>query len=118
MKTYTLKRTGNRPLRFEGDLVAEESTKVMNGQENNRWHEFHLYRTSGGCFFLSVTYDSHWQGEERHCQVEELGSIESVTKFLRHEYDPLEFTAIWPEGSRTENDTMHAKRLLRNSISQ
>jgi hypothetical protein len=23
MKTYTLKRTGNRPLRFEGELVAE-----------------------------------------------------------------------------------------------
>ena len=114
MKTYTLKRTGNRPLQFEGELVAEESTKIMYGQENNRWHEFHLYRTGTGRFFLSLVYDSQWQGEERNCQVEELGSIESITEFLQFEYDPLQFMGIRPGGDRTENEEFAANKLLRN----
>jgi hypothetical protein len=61
-----------------------------------------------------VTYDSHWQGEETNYRVEELGSIESVTEFLRREYDPLEFMGVSPKGSRSEAETYAVNRLLRN----
>lgn len=43
-------RDGQRQLRFEGELLAQSSSK-SNGR--TRWVEFELYRTAGGQYVLS-----------------------------------------------------------------
>lgn len=43
-------RDGNRVLRFDGELLAESSSR-QRGQY--RWVEFQLYRTKGGSYVLS-----------------------------------------------------------------
>ena len=63
METYTLKRTGDRPLRFKGTLLSEASTKALDGPANNRWWDLWLYQTIGGQYVLAVKYCTQWQGE-------------------------------------------------------
>lgn len=56
-------RTGDVPLQFEGDLIAEASSHWMDGRENSRWHELHLFRTTAGTYVLEIAFRSLWQGE-------------------------------------------------------
>lgn len=64
MPEYTLTRTGNLPLRFEGKLIAEASSKWTNGRENNRWHVLKLYRTESRNYVLAIGFRTQWQGEQ------------------------------------------------------
>lgn len=61
--TYTLTRTGDTPLRFRGEQIAAVSSRIINGQERNRWFDLALYRTAGGAYVAAVAFRSQWQGE-------------------------------------------------------
>lgn len=64
---YTLERTGNLPLTFEGEELASASSHRHQGPGQNRWHELLLYRTKGGRYAIAVSFHSRWQGEDdRH----------------------------------------------------
>lgn len=63
MNTYTLQRTGDTPLRFRGERIAEASSRIVGGQERNRWFELALYRTVGGTYVAAIGFRSQWQGE-------------------------------------------------------
>lgn len=64
MTTHTLPRSGGAPLRFEGDKLGEQTTRVSSGFRNNRWHELTLYRKADGRLVLAIAYRTCWQGEE------------------------------------------------------
>lgn len=63
MDAITLQRTGDRPLKFQGELLAETSSYQHNGPSNTRWHEFALYRTGAGTYVCAIGYRTRWQGE-------------------------------------------------------
>lgn len=60
---YTLRRTGQAPLRFQGELLAEADGEYESGRDFNRWHELTVYRTRGGKYVLRIAYRSAHQGE-------------------------------------------------------
>jgi hypothetical protein len=97
---HTLTRTGNRPLTFEGELVAHESTQIVNGKDHSRWHEITLYRATSGKFVIHVAYRTQWQGELDYEDVETCLGIDGATDWLRYEYDPCEHLVGYPEGSQ------------------
>jgi len=83
MDQITLTRTGNRPLRFVGEQIENESTKWINGKQQNRWSEIGLYRTKNNLYVLAINYYTCWQGEQDHYRADIFDSIEDVAAYLR-----------------------------------
>lgn len=63
MKLTTIKRDGEKDLRFTGKVIASASGRWSNGREQNRFDEITVYRTSGGNYVLHQEYITFWQGE-------------------------------------------------------
>lgn len=73
IKTYTIERTGRRPLRFTGELIASSDTSC---HDDTRWTVAKVYRrpyrdwpdqseTRG--YVLAVSHMTRWEGEsDRH----------------------------------------------------
>ena len=78
MKTYTYRRTGSRPLQFEGEHLADISTADHN---ENRWFEAKLAITKGGSYVVAVTYFSRWE-KENDLYFAHHGTAEEVSAWL------------------------------------
>lgn len=104
-----LRQSGNLPLQFRGELVAESDGRWVRGKEQNRWHDIAVY-TSGGKWIAHVQYRTIWQGESDRDEVIEAGDLESLAIELRS-YDPTAFVAGFPEGKQFEEKQ---RRLLFN----
>lgn len=96
MAQIKLSRTGEAPLAFEGELLAEASGRQVHGKERNRWHEVAAYRTAGGKYVLGITYRSCWEGERDHHGAVVEDGIEGVAEHLRSTVPTLHI-----EGYRT-----------------
>lgn len=92
---YKLPRTGNAPLGFEGEELAKEEGRWYAGQEQNRYHNLTLYRTTGGVYVLAIEYCTQWQGE---AGVEEVITFEEVRDVVVHlqDFDPCHSLAGYP----------------------
>lgn len=98
----TLPRTGHPPLTFDGELIAEASSRLSGGQEQNRWHELALYRTEQSRFVGAITYRTCWQGELDHSHVEIFPFAhkeDEVIAFFTG-YDPTAHCAGYPPGAQ------------------
>lgn len=97
---YTLTRTGRAPLAFDGETLADASSKWTNGRENNRWHEVAVYRTVGGRYVVAVTYQTQWQGEQDYHWVVEASEPSEVSATLAEFGDQItEPVKGYPVGS-------------------
>lgn len=63
MTEYRIRRTGKRPLRFTGEVVAKATSAGHPGLQD-RSHTITLYFTEGGRWVLAMFYDTNW-GSER-----------------------------------------------------
>lgn len=97
MNTYTLRRSGDAPLKFTGALIAESSGKRFAGRERTRYHDLALYRTDDGAYVVEIAYVSRYQGDP--CPRKAIYCRESgdVVRVLR-DYDPTEPVVGFPEG--------------------
>lgn len=69
MKRITVQRSGKRPLRFHGELVAEVGESMNNASPDysgapGRATNVFVYRTQQGKHVLAVHHRTCWQGEE------------------------------------------------------
>lgn len=114
MEQYKLTRTGQRPLEFIGEIIAEADSRVSAGRENNRWHELALYRTEGGQYVLSVDFQTQWQGEHDHQEAWILDSPDEVEGILTR-LDPCEHMESMPSAPQfQEKDQKRRDILTRN----
>lgn len=95
MEEYVLKRTGDRPLKFNGELVAEVGGKWHAGAEQNRWYEIRVYRTAGGKYVVEVAYETMWQGEDSYHYARVCNTIRDVLEEIEF-FDPLEYLLGYP----------------------
>ena len=110
MQRITLARTGNRPVTFDGEKIAESSSRYVTGREANRWHDLAMYLTTNGNFVLSVQYGTQWQGELDHADAVIVDSAEAVADYMRS-LDPNEHATgmpIYNEAMRTKEDRRRA----------
>jgi uncharacterized phage protein gp47/JayE len=98
METYRLKRHGQPPLTFTGELIASSDGKWFRGQERNRYHDLRLYRTEAGTYVGEVAYETAWQGESDFAAAE-TGTREYVVDWFRG-YNPAEHTQGFPPGEQ------------------
>ena len=111
METYQLTRTGDRPLTFEGEVIAEAGAMWVNQKEQLRWHEITLYRTGGGSYVLAIGYFTQWQGEQDHRAVYHAKDVEALMEELQM-YDPLEHIMGYPPGDQYEERQARLERVV------
>lgn len=97
MRAVTLRRDGDSPLAFYGEVLADVSDPSPADEPPLRWHEMTLYRVASGKFVLRVAYLSRWKGEFGHSDVDVVANIGEVRKILR-EYDPTSYVVGFPPG--------------------
>lgn len=95
-ETVTLRRSGQPPLRFRGELLAESDGERQAGKEHNRWHELAVYRTAGGQFVVRIAYRTRWEGELDR-DAAEVTDAPGVAAALR-DYDPAAPVEGYPVG--------------------
>jgi hypothetical protein len=100
----TLPRSGDAPLTFLGELLAESDGSGQCGRTNNRWYELEIYRVAGercgaGDYVVSIGYRTRWQGELDHFQAESCDSPAEVRAALR-EYDLVAHVGGYPPGEQ------------------
>lgn len=111
MQRYELERTGDRPLAFEGELLAEASTRTTDGFGSSRWHEMAVYRTHGGRIVLAVTWRTRWQGELDHHDVWILDTADEVADALKG-YAPTMYLMGFPPGRQFSEKQARLERDL------
>jgi hypothetical protein len=97
MDKIVLPRTGQAPLTFTGELLAESDGERVAGKEANRWHELAVYRTAGGKYILRIAYRTRWEGELSHDEAEVVAAPEGVGATLRG-YNPTGPVQGFPVG--------------------
>lgn len=79
---YTLPRSGQAMLRFQGVLVAESDGERQTGRGQNRWHELAVYRTAAGQHVVRIAYRTRYQGELDHDTAEVCATPDAVAAAL------------------------------------
>jgi hypothetical protein len=109
-QSFSLARTGDLPLAFEGECLAKATSKRTEGPGQNRWHDLTLYRTAGARYVLCVCYRSQWRDEDDLQWVRSADTPAGVRDALRA-YQPVPDGAGFPDGeafrdkqARMEND--------------
>lgn len=101
MTKITINRTGNAPLAFDGELLAEATSHpgdATNNHLRNRWHDLAVYRTAGGRYVAVVTYRTRWQGEIEHTAAADLDTPADVATWFRA-YSPTDHVTGYPLGA-------------------
>jgi hypothetical protein len=112
-ETFTIQRDGQPPLKFRGELVAEEESRERQGPRQNRWHEIALYRTVKGKWVAAVVFRTCWQGEEDSRMAYVCESDAALCDSLQHEYDATRGWIGHPIGS---HDAERKNAILRDTI--
>jgi len=85
---HTLTRTGNRPLSFDGEMLASTNTQTANGAGENRWWDIAIYRTESGKYVLAIGYNTRWQGEHERQDAYICANVNDAAETLRdHPWD-------------------------------
>lgn len=117
MKTITLTRTGDRPLRFTGEEVAEATSRQDQGACQTRYYELALYRTDSDRYVLAIGYRSHWEGElpDDRAYIED--SIAGIVETLRSTTPELPLLAL-PPGEAYADKRAHIEQSVRRCYEQ
>lgn len=83
MKTYTIPRTGDAPLKFAGRVISESGDQT---NDATRWHEITIYETDGE-FVAHVQFRTRWDNESDASSAFH-GDPREVVAWLKS-YDPL-----------------------------
>lgn len=65
MEKLVFRRSGDRPLEFDGEVLAEVSThSATRNEPAGRWYEARIARTAGGQYAAEVSYRTQWDNED------------------------------------------------------
>ncbi len=109
METVKLTRSGDAPIVFAGELLAENDGSRQLGRDHNRWHELAIYRTEAGRYVARIEYCTQWQGESGHAIATVVQSGADVARVFR-DYDPTSHVVGYPLPSHADMPDPYADR--------
>ena len=113
MSEFTLPRSGDAPLRFTGELLAEHDGYRHLGQEYNRYHELAIYRINQGQYVVRIGYQTSWQGEADHELVQIMPDSAAVRRLLK-DHDPTAHVRGFPAGKSYEEKQTRLLQSIRS----
>lgn len=89
MKQYTVKRDGERDIKFTGEQIAAASSSDNNASGSysgspGRWTELSLYRTQAGKYICEQIGRTCWEGEKDRFSAEVCETVDQVVEFFGH----------------------------------
>lgn len=93
----TLTRSGDAPLTFSGELLAESDGQWHTGREQNRYHSLGIYKTDAGRYVVGVSYSTSWQGEVGRYVAHVAATPAELANWLRN-FDPTAHVGGFPPG--------------------
>ena len=79
----------NADLRFNGDKIATNWNRWVNGRDDTRWTEWDLYSTESGKFVYVESDVSLWQGESNFVRAEVFVSLNEFREYFLSSRDTL-----------------------------
>ena len=110
-RKYTLKRSGDRALAFQGRLVASAGEQGAHGEGKERWHTVSIYHTETDRLVAYVEYHATWEGEEEWQVAYVADSADELIRQLQ-EHDPMECVFGYPETPQFKSRNEQMKRVL------
>lgn len=101
MEKFTLKRTGDKDLRFTGELMGEAQSSFNNASPvysgaTGRRTLLQLYRTDKGKYVCRRVEETIWQGERDFHTVAVVDTVDEAVAFFADEYDgSIGWLAAW-----------------------
>lgn len=114
MGKITLKRTGQAPLKFSGELVSEASSKKFQGPAENRYFDLSIYSAEQGGYVMAVEYHTHWQGEHDQYFAHVCRDAGEVREYLGT-FDPCD-EVLWAGIPANVHDAQRRNAMYRNAI--
>ncbi len=115
MEKIVLKRTGLRPVEFQGELISEATTKEDEGSQKNRWHEIKLFKHEDGRFILHVAWRTQWQGEPEFEEIFDCKTGEEVQATLS-QIDPVAHLVGFPPGKKFEEKQIRLIQIVKTTF--
>lgn len=89
MQTYVVKRTGQAPLRFRGEVVATAESSPDRAHpyysgSPGRWESVTIYRTAKGRYIAAIKYGTLWQGEVDTYDAAVFGTLAKAVEWLQY----------------------------------
>jgi hypothetical protein len=84
---YLLRRSGGRPVRFDGILLVEHLPDGSDGHEGQRAHTARIYETTDQRIVVELVLSARDGSGIPHAKVEEVASLRDAQLFLEL-YDP------------------------------
>ena len=89
-RRLTLKRSGLRPLAFDGVLIAEASSHTLG---TRMWYEINLYRNDAGGYVAEIKLYMKPIEQKDICRVEAFADLEGLMTWLET-YDPSDDAVV------------------------
>jgi hypothetical protein len=90
MQKHTIKRDGDRPIVFTGELIGKGDNQVgSDGNRANRWTEVAIYRTKGRRYVAELTRHTCWQGESDRRSAGSFATAGELIEWLKEGEDSL-----------------------------
>ena len=124
MEAISLPRTGTAKLSFQGELIAEASSKRHQGPAENRWFELAVYRRENYeispdgkiicSYVIAIGFRTCWQGELDRDFAEPRGDADSVRTAFES-FDPCD-PALWRGIPENVHDAERRNSYYRDAI--
>jgi hypothetical protein len=112
MVTYTLTRTEQANLIFDGEEIASIYGRWDNGVEWGRYHNLVVYRTDSRRYVLSIQYRTHCEDEQPHDRAVVVQDFRGLEEELAA-YDPTSgMERQWPGFTVRSRYEQNAEELL------
>lgn len=81
MTPFTIERNDDLPLEFDGEILAEVSSRQGSGQ--GRWTEIRIYRTDTGRYVTEMVACSDHPGESDRAHVQVFDAADEISRGLQ-----------------------------------
>ena len=115
MPMIILPRSGRAPVQFNGELLAQASSRqsLHSEKQHKRWHEITVYQTDSGKYVVHVAFRCDNRYDAPHDDIEVCATPADVVSYLST-YHPTAYIRGWPLPQHKEHDARLRQGLTDN----
>lgn len=117
MQTFSVPRSGNSPLLFEGEQLCHvrgiDLWPKDKANPPHRWHEITIYRTQSGRYVVAIRFHCNPKYDDPYEEAEVCDTPQDVIEYLTT-FDPVDGIRGWTLEKHREQDRRLRAALVAN----